>query len=149
MLPEWVPGDKFLFFKWRMGMKFSVINVKPISPGENWQKIRHQKSTTFFTPQNFKISSPWTSGTASTPVNPHPQNFGGAISPPKFWGWSVQNPLFYSVFWGPPPKFTGWNCHPLNLGGMGWQGRKKEPWMQWEICVARIACERRKVNDGH
>ena len=51
------------------------------------------------------------------PVSPYPQNLGGAISPPKFGGWSARNPLFYSVFWGPPPKFRGWNCHPLNLGG--------------------------------
>ena len=56
------------------------------------------------------------------PVSPYPLNSGGAISPPKFWGWSVWNPLFYSVFCGPPPKFRGWNWHPLNLGGMGWQG---------------------------
>ena len=56
------------------------------------------------------------------PVDPHPLNLGGAISPLKFWGWSVRNPLFYSVFWGPPPKFRRWNWHPLNLGGMGWQG---------------------------
>ena len=41
----------------------------------------------------------------SYPVSPYPPNLGGAISPPKFWGWSVRNALFYSVFWGPPPKF--------------------------------------------
>ena len=32
---------------------------------------------------------------------------GGAISPPKFWGWSVRSHLFYSVSGG----------RPLNLGG--------------------------------
>ena len=37
------------------------------------------------------------------PVNPRPPNLGGAISPPKFLGWSVRNPWFDSVFWGPPP----------------------------------------------
>ena len=41
---------------------------------------------------------------ATSPVDPHPLNLGGAISPLKFWGWSVRNPLFYSV-------------PPLNLGG--------------------------------
>ena len=39
-----------------------------------------------------------------------PQNWhsfrGGEDSPPKFRGRSIQNPLFYSAFWGPtPPKF--------------------------------------------
>ena len=56
------------------------------------------------------------------PVSPYPLNFGGAISPPKLWGRSVRNALFYNVFCWPPPKFWGWNCHLLNLGGMGWQG---------------------------
>ena len=46
----------------------------------------------------------------SNPCGPQPANLGGAISPPKFWGWTVRNPLFYSVFWGPPPKFRGSNC---------------------------------------
>ena len=42
-------------------------------------------------------------GRGPFPVSPYPQYSGGAISPPKFLGWSVRNPLFYSVFLGPPP----------------------------------------------
>ena len=34
-------------------------------------------------------------GPFSTPVCPYPLNLGGAISPPKFWGWSVRSPLFW------------------------------------------------------
>ena len=33
-----------------------------------------------------------------------PLNLGGKLSPPKFWGWSVQSPLFYweTDFYTPP-----------------------------------------------
>ena len=33
-------------------------------------------------------------------------------SPPKFRGRSVRNPLFYSIFWGPPLKFRRWIFTP-------------------------------------
>ena len=53
---------------------------------------------------------------------PHtPLILGVADSHPKLRGWSVRNPLFYNVFWG-PPKFKGRDVTPLNLGCMGWQG---------------------------
>ena len=51
------------------------------------------------------------------PVSPYSLNLGGAISPLKFWGWSVRNPLFYSVFWGPPPKFWGVKLSPPKFRG--------------------------------
>ena len=41
------------------------------------------------------------------PVSPNPLNLRGADSPPKFRGRRVQNPLFESVFGGPPRKFRG------------------------------------------
>ena len=44
-----------------------------------------------------------TTRVGNSPVSPYPLNLGGAISPPKFWGWSVRRPLFYSVFWGAAP----------------------------------------------
>ena len=36
------------------------------------------------------------------PVSPYPLNFEGGRFTPKIRWWSVRNPLFYSVFWGPP-----------------------------------------------
>ena len=61
----------------------------------------------------------------TSPVNPHPQNLGGAISPPKFWGCSVRNPLFYSVFWGPPPKIQEVKLSPPRFRGYGLTWRAK------------------------
>ena len=36
--------------QWRRCVQFSVTKFKPMFLGENWQKICHQKPTTFFTP---------------------------------------------------------------------------------------------------
>ena len=41
------------------------------------------------------------------PCQPVPPKFRGCHFVLNFFGWSVRNPLFYDVFWGPPPKFRG------------------------------------------
>ena len=56
------------------------------------------------------------------PVSPYPLNLGGGDSPPKFRGRSVRNPLFYSVFSGPPPKIGG-ESSPLKFRGFGLTGQ--------------------------
>ena len=48
MLPEWVPGDKFIFLWWRTREVFGD-KFKPFFR-EKRQKICHRKSTTFITP---------------------------------------------------------------------------------------------------
>ena len=52
-------------------MKFSATIFKLFFPVGNRQRISHHKSTTFFTPQTFKVPSPRTSGSVLASKNRH------------------------------------------------------------------------------